>query len=61
MTLKRVNYISRVLSVGKEEVLQVLHVDPKKGFIDLSKKQVKADAIELCKKRYSKSKKLKIL
>ena len=39
-------------------MLQVLNVDPKKGFIDLSKKQVKADAIELCKKRYSNSKKV---
>ena len=39
-------------------MLQVLNVDPKKGFIDLSKKQVKADAVELCKKRYSNSKKV---
>ena len=30
ITLKRVNYINRVLSVGKDEVLQVLNVDPKK-------------------------------
>ncbi len=58
ITLKRVNYINRVLSVGKDEVLQVLNVDPKKGYIDLSKKQVKADAIEECKKKYSNSKKV---
>ena len=58
ITLKRVNFINRVLSVGKDEVLQVLNVDPKKGYIDLSKKQVKADAIELCKKRYANSKKV---
>lgn len=36
----------------------MLNVDPKKGYIDLSKKQVKADAIEECKKRYSNSKKV---
>ena len=35
ITLKRVNFINRLLSVGKEEVLRVLRVDPKKGFIDL--------------------------
>ena len=58
ITLKRVNFINRVLSVGKDEVLQVLNVDPKKGYIDLSKKQVKADGVELCKKRYANSKKV---
>lgn len=56
MTLKRVNYINRLLSVGKEEVLRVLRVDTQKGFIDLSKKQVKADEIEECKKKFGKSK-----
>lgn len=56
ITLKRVNYINRLLSVGKEEVLRVLRVDTKKGFIDLSKKQVKPDEIKECKKRYGKSK-----
>lgn len=56
MTLKRVNYINRLLSVGKEEVLRVLRADTQKGFIDLSKKQVKADEIEECKKKFGKSK-----
>ena len=46
ITLKRVNYINRLLSVGKEEVLRVLRVDTQKGFIDLSKKQVKTDEID---------------
>ena len=56
ITLKRVNYINRLLSVGKEEVLRVLRADTQKGFIDLSKKQVKADEIEECKKKFGKSK-----
>ncbi len=56
ITLKRVNYINRLLSVGKEEVLRVLRVDVKKGFIDLSKKQVKANEIDECKQRFGKSK-----
>ena len=55
ITLKRVNFINRLLSVGKEEVLRVLRVDPKKGFIDLSKKQVKPDEIEECKHKFGKS------
>ena len=55
ITLKRVNYINRLLSVGKEEVLRVLRVDSQKGFIDLSKKQVKPDEIEECKTRSGKS------
>ena len=56
ITLKRVNYINRILSIGKEEVLRVLTVDAKKGFIDLCKKDVKADEIDMCKIRYGKSK-----
>ncbi len=56
ITLKRVNYINRILSIGKEEVLRVLTVDEKKGFIDLCKKDVKADEIDMCKIRYGKSK-----
>ena len=50
------NYINRILSIGKEEVLRVLIVDKKKGFIDLSKKDVKADEIDMCKARHAKSK-----
>ena len=56
ITLKRVNYINRILSIGKEEVLRVLIVDPKKGFIDLSKKDVKTDEIDMCKIKFGKSK-----
>ena len=37
ITLKRVNFINRVLSVGKEEVLRVLFVDEKKGFIETNR------------------------
>ena len=56
ITLKRVNFLNRLLSVGKEEVLRVLRVDTQKGFIDLSKKQVKPDEIEECKQKFGKSK-----
>ena len=56
ITLKRVNFLNRLLSVGKEEVLRVLRVDTQKGFIDLSKKQVKPNEIEECKHKFGKSK-----
>ena len=52
------NYINRILSIGKEEVFQVLNADPKEGCIALSKEHMKKDAIELCKKRYANSKKV---
>ena len=59
------NYINRFLPIGKEEVLQVENVDPKKGYIDcyidLSKNRVKKDPIELCKKRYDNSKKVEYI
>ena len=56
ITRKRVNYVNRLLRKGKEEVLRVLRVDTQKGFIDLSKKTVKPDEVEECKKKYGKSK-----
>ena len=61
ITLKRVNYINRVLSVGKEEVLRVLNVDSKKGFIDLSKKHIKTEEIDHCKIKYGKSKQVETI
>lgn len=56
ITLKRINHINRVLSVGKDEVLRVFNIDEKKGFIDLSKKQVKPDEVDQCKIKFAKSK-----
>ena len=48
----------RILSAWKDKVFQVINVDQKKGYIDLSNKGVKANDIELCKKRYANSKKV---
>ena len=50
ITRKRVNFVNRLLRVGKEEVMRVLRVDTQKGFIDLSKKTVKPDEVDECKK-----------
>ena len=52
------NNIIRKLPVGKDKVFQVINVNQKKGYIDLSIKGVKVDDIELCKKRYANSKKV---
>ena len=40
---KRINILKPLLSIGKEEVLGVLHIDAQQGFIDLSKRQIKPD------------------
>ena len=56
ITSKKISNINRVLTIGKDEVLKVLTVDSKKGYIDLSKKEVKNDEIDQCKERYGKSK-----
>lgn len=61
ITLKRVNYVRRLLQVNKEEVVRVLRVDNNKGYIDLSKKAVKPEEAEECKKKYKKSKQVDLI
>lgn len=48
--------INRLLEIGKDEVLKVIKVDAKKGFIDLSKKQINAEEADKYKLKYAKSK-----
>ena len=48
---KRVNYVTRLIKEGKEEVLRVKTIDKEKGFIDLSKKSVKAEEVEQFKEK----------
>lgn len=43
VTKRRVNTVSRLVKVGKIEIMMVLRVDPVKGYIDLSKKKVHMD------------------
>ena len=58
ITRKRVKYVKRLLKEGKEEVLRVLRVDHKQGYIDLSKKSVKGEEIEDFKEKFHHSKKV---
>ena len=53
---KRNITINRLLEIGKEEILKVIKVDAKKGFIDLSKKQINAEEADKYKLKYAKSK-----
>ena len=58
---RNMNNIIRKLPVGEDKVLQVINLDQKKGYIDLSIRGVNAGNIELCKKRYVNSKKVEVI
>ena len=47
--------ITKLARVGQVEVMQVMRVDPMKGFIDLSKARVSPDDVKQCTERYAKS------
>ena len=49
---KKVYNIKKHVKIGKTDCLHVLSVDLQKGYIDLSKKNVKPDEITECKTRY---------
>ena len=44
------------MKIGKQEYMEVLRVDENKMCIDLSKKSIKQDAIEIARKRCKKAK-----
>ena len=54
---KRTKQVKKIMREGKEEILRVIRVDPVKGYIDLSKKNViKQDEIIAFEEKYKKSK-----
>ena len=55
---RRVRSVHKVMKIGKKEMMEVLRVDEEKKCIDLSKKNMKADAIDEAYKRYIASKKV---
>ena len=54
-TRKRVKSLKKLIQPGNQEVLCVIHVDEKKKYIDLSKKQVTSGEIEIANNRFYRS------
>ncbi|KAF8821648.1 eukaryotic initiation factor-2, alpha subunit [Cardiosporidium cionae] len=54
----RFRSVNRLIRVGRREVVMVLRVDSKKGYIDLSKRRVSPEDIVKCEERFLKSKKV---
>ena len=53
---KRIKNLKQAMKEGKEEVLQVMRVDTEQGYIDLSKKDIKAEENKDFQENFSKSK-----
>ncbi|KAL6071852.1 hypothetical protein QOT17_006023 [Balamuthia mandrillaris] len=56
LSRRRMRSVNKHIRVGKQEVLQVLRVDKEKGYIDLSKKNLKEEDIAECTQKFMKSK-----
>lgn len=56
LSRRRIRSISKLLRVGKNEVVMVLRVDKEKGYIDLSKRRVSPEDVAKCEERYNKAK-----
>jgi len=56
MSRRRIRSITKLMRVGKKEVVQVLRVDAKRGYIDLSKKAVVEDDIPKAEEKYNQAK-----
>lgn len=56
LSRRRMRSIAKHIRVGKQEALQVLRVDREKGYIDLSKKNLKQPDVDACTSQYKKSK-----
>lgn len=58
LSKRRFRSISRLIRVGRQEVVMVVRVDTEKGYVDLSKKRVAPEDIAVTEMRFSKSKKV---
>eukprot|EP00164_Ancoracysta_twista_P007592 GFYU01010804.1.p1 GENE.GFYU01010804.1~~GFYU01010804.1.p1 ORF type:complete len:316 (-),score=125.05 GFYU01010804.1:719-1666(-) len=56
LSRRRIRSISKLIRVGRQEVVVVLRVDKEKGYIDLSKRRVSPEDIVKCEEKYNKSK-----
>eukprot|EP00761_Pharyngomonas_kirbyi_P012414 gb/GECH01012441.1/.p1 GENE.gb/GECH01012441.1/~~gb/GECH01012441.1/.p1 ORF type:complete len:304 (+),score=64.24 gb/GECH01012441.1/:1-912(+) len=55
LSRSRIRSISKLVRVGRQEVVVVLRVDKEKGYIDLSKRRVTPEDIVKCEDKYMKS------
>ena len=56
MSRRNVNQVKKIIKENKQEVLRVLRVDQNQGYIDLTRKQIKADEIKEKELEFSKLK-----
>ncbi|EYU45547.1 hypothetical protein MIMGU_mgv1a020140mg [Erythranthe guttata] len=56
LSRRRIRSVASLVRIGRVEPVMVLHVDPEKGFVNLSKRRVSEDDAKACEERYSKSK-----
>jgi len=56
LSRRRIRSISKLIRVGRQEVVVVLRVDKENGYIDLSKRRVSPEEVGKCEEKYNKSK-----
>uniref|UniRef100_A0A5B7BJJ4 Putative eukaryotic translation initiation factor 2 subunit alpha-like n=1 Tax=Davidia involucrata TaxID=16924 RepID=A0A5B7BJJ4_DAVIN len=56
LSRRRIRSINSLIKVGRIEPVMVLHVDADKGYVNLSKRRVSEEDIQVCEDRYNKSK-----
>ncbi|XP_059647792.1 eukaryotic translation initiation factor 2 subunit alpha homolog [Cornus florida] len=56
LSRRRIRSINSLIKVGRIEPVMVLHVDEDKGYVNLSKRRVSEEDIQVCEDRYNKSK-----
>ncbi|XP_073157012.1 eukaryotic translation initiation factor 2 subunit alpha homolog isoform X1 [Henckelia pumila] len=56
LSRRRIRSVLSLVRVGRVEPLMVLHVDPEKGFVNLSKRRVSEDDASKCEEKFNKSK-----
>jgi translation initiation factor 2 subunit 1 len=56
LSRRRIRSINSLIKVGRIEPVMVLHVDAEKGYVNLSKRRVSEEDIQVCEDRYNKSK-----
>jgi len=56
LSRRRIRSVSKLIRVGRQEVVVVLRVDKEKGYIDLSKRRVAPEEVAKCEEKYNKAK-----